>query len=106
VLLRRPAARPWPPSPSRCCRLTSGVTKTHSRSRVWDNPFSESQFKTLKYCPIFPGTFASVEDSRTFCAEFFHAYDHHHRHAGLGLLTTTSCTPAEQRPSGNNALWS
>ena len=65
-----------------------GVTKTHSRPRVSnDNPFSESQFKTLKYCPSFPGKFASVEGSRTFCAEFFHAYNHHHRHAGLGLLT-------------------
>jgi putative transposase len=65
-----------------------GVTKTHSRPRVSnDNPFSESQFKTLKYCPSFPGTFASVEGARAFCAEFFHAYNHHHRHAGLGLLT-------------------
>ena len=48
---------------------------------------SESQFKTLKYCPIFPGMFASLEQAREFCAEFFYAYNHHHRHAGLGLLT-------------------
>jgi putative transposase len=65
-----------------------GVTKTHSRPRVSnDNPYSESQFKTLKYCPSFPGTFASLEEARAFCAEFFYAYNHHHRHAGLGLLT-------------------
>jgi len=51
------------------------------------NPYSESQFKTLKYCPSFPGTFASIQDARAFCAEFFHTYNHHHRHAGLGLLT-------------------
>ena len=65
-----------------------GVTKTHSRPRVSnDNPYSESQFKTLKYCPSFPGTFASLEAAREFCAEFFYAYNQHHRHAGLGLLT-------------------
>jgi putative transposase len=65
-----------------------GVIKSHSRPRVSnDNPYSESQFKTLKYCPSFPGTFATLQDARTFCAEFFHAYNHHHRHAGLGLLT-------------------
>jgi putative transposase len=48
---------------------------------------SESQFKRLKSCPSFPGSFATIEDARVFCAEFFHAYNHHHRHAGLGLLT-------------------
>ncbi len=65
-----------------------GVTKTHSRPRVSnDNPYSEAQFKTLKYCPSFPGTFASIEDAREFCADFFYAYNTHHRHAGLGLLT-------------------
>lgn len=65
-----------------------GVTKTHSRPRVSnDNPYSESQFKTLKYCPSFPGTFASLEAARGFCAEFFYAYNQHHRHVSLGLLT-------------------
>jgi len=52
-----------------------------------DNPYRESQFKTLKYCLTFPGTFASLEQAREFCAEFFYAYNRHHRHAGLGLLT-------------------
>lgn len=65
-----------------------GVVKSHSRARVSnDNPYSESQFKTLKYCPSFPGSFATIEDARAFCAAFFDAYNSHHRHAGLGLLT-------------------
>ncbi len=65
-----------------------GVVKSHSRPRVSnDNPYSESQFKTLKYCPSFPGSFATIEDARAFCADFFDAYNQHHRHAGLGLLT-------------------
>ncbi len=64
-----------------------GVTKTHSRPRVSINPYSEAQFKTLKYCPSFPGTFTSQEQARAFCVSFFHAYNTHHRHAGLGLLT-------------------
>jgi len=41
----------------------------------------------LKYCPSFPGTFASLEEARAFCAGFFSAYNQHHRPAGLGLLT-------------------
>jgi len=44
-----------------------GVTKTHSRPRVSINPYSEAQFKTLKYCPSFPGKFASQQDARRFC---------------------------------------
>ncbi len=65
-----------------------GVTKSHSRPRVSnDNPYSEAQFKTLKYCPRFPGRFGSLEAARAFCVEFFTHYNHHHRHSGLGLLT-------------------
>ena len=65
-----------------------GVTKRHSRPRVSnDNPYSEAQFKTLTYCPSFPGSFATLHDARVFCAGFFDAYNQHHRHAGLGLLT-------------------
>ena len=45
-----------------------GVTKTHSRPSVSnDNPFSEAQFKTLKYRPEFPDRFGSIEDARAFC---------------------------------------
>jgi putative transposase len=65
-----------------------GVTKTHSRPQVSnDNPFSEAQFKTLKYCPQFPERFGSIEDGRAFGQAFFRWYNHEHRHSGLGFLT-------------------
>jgi putative transposase len=65
-----------------------GVTKTHSRPHVSDdNPFSEAQFKTLKYRPEFPDRFGSLEDSRGFCGTFFPWYNIEHHHSSLGLLT-------------------
>ena len=65
-----------------------GVTKTHSRPHVSnDNPFSESQFKTLKYRPGFPARFGCIEDARAFCAEFFGWYNTQHHHSALGWLT-------------------
>jgi putative transposase len=65
-----------------------GVTRTHSRPYTsTDNPYSEAQFRTLKYRPGFPGRFGSIEDSRGFCRPFFGWYNHHHRHSGLGLMT-------------------
>jgi len=65
-----------------------GVTKTHSRPHVSnDNPYSESQFKTMKYRPEFPERFGCLQDSRGFCGEFFHWYNHEHHHSGLGYLT-------------------
>jgi putative transposase len=65
-----------------------GVTKTHGRPHVSnDNPFSESQFKTLKYRPDFPQRFGSIEDARTFCKDFFGWYNTEHRHSGIALLT-------------------
>jgi putative transposase len=65
-----------------------GVTKSHSRPHVSnDNPYSESQFRTLKYRPDFPDRFASIEDARVFCGRFFPWYNHDHRHSGLGLHT-------------------
>ncbi len=65
-----------------------GITKTHSRPHVSDdNPYSESQFKTLKYRPGFPSRFASMEEARGFCQEFFPWYNTEHRHSGIGLLT-------------------
>lgn len=64
-----------------------GVTKTHSRPYTSnDNPFSESQFKTLKYRPEFPQRFGSIEDARAFCRNFFHWYNREHRHSGIGLF--------------------
>ena len=65
-----------------------GVTKTHSRPSISnDNPFSEAQFKTLKYRPEFPDRFGSIEDSRAFCVGFFDWYNNRHYHSGLALLT-------------------
>jgi len=65
-----------------------GITKTHSRPHVSDdNPYSESQFKTLKYHPTFPERFGSIEDARAFCQQFFPWYNTEHRHSGIGLLT-------------------
>jgi len=65
-----------------------GVTKTHSRPYTSDdNPFSEAQFKTLKYRPDFPERFGSLEDARAFCQIFFGWYNGAHRHAGIGLMT-------------------
>jgi putative transposase len=65
-----------------------GVTKTHSRPYVSnDNPFSEAQFKTMKYRPDFPERFGSIQDSRSFGHVFFPWYNTEHRHSGLGMLT-------------------
>jgi putative transposase len=65
-----------------------GVTRTHSRPYVSDdNPYSESQFRTLKYRPEFPDRFGSIQDSRAYCQQFFQWYNQEHRHSGIGLLT-------------------
>jgi len=65
-----------------------GITKTHSRPYVSnDNPYSEAQFKTLKYHCIFPGQFGSLEDARSFLRVFFEWYNNDHRHAGIGWMT-------------------
>ena len=65
-----------------------GVTKTHSRPHVSDdNPYSESQFKTLKYRPEFPERFGSIQDARAFCQEFFRWYNGEHHHSGIAMLT-------------------
>jgi putative transposase len=68
-----------------------GVARSHSRPHVSnDNPYSEANFKTLKYCPAFPGRFGSIHDARAFCAVFFDHYNHVHRHSGIGLHTPAS----------------
>jgi putative transposase len=65
-----------------------GVTKTHSRPYVSnDNPYSEAQFKTLKYRPDYPDRFGSIADARGWARPFFRWYNHDHRHTGLGLMT-------------------
>jgi putative transposase len=63
------------------------VAKSHSRPHVSDdNPYSESQFKTLKYRPDFPERFGSIEDARAHCQQFFYWYNTVHRHSGIGLM--------------------
>jgi len=65
-----------------------GVTKTHSRPYTsTDNPYSEAQFRTMKYRPDFPDRFNSLLDSRSFCRGFFPWYNEEHRHSGIGLMT-------------------
>jgi putative transposase len=65
-----------------------GVTKSHSRPHVSnDNPFSESQFKTLKYRPEFPERFGSPEHARSCVGDLLHWYNTEHHHVGLGLFT-------------------
>jgi putative transposase len=65
-----------------------GVTKSHARPHCSnDNPYSEAQFKTLKYRPEFPDRFGSIADGRAFCRHFFRWYNHDHRHSGIGFHT-------------------
>lgn len=65
-----------------------GVTKSHSRPHTSsDNPYSEAQFKTLKYRPDFPAQFQSLFEARGFCQGFFTWYNKEHRHSGIGLMT-------------------
>lgn len=65
-----------------------GVTKTHSRPHVSDdNPYSEAQFKTLKYRPDFPDRFGCIQDARSHFGAFERWYNHEHHHSGIGDLT-------------------
>jgi putative transposase len=67
------------------------ITKSHSRPYVSDdNPYSEAQFKTLKYQPDFPERFGCIEDARAHCQSFFLWYNTVHRHSGIGYMTPHS----------------
>ena len=67
------------------------ITKSHSRPHVSDdNPYSESQFKTMKYRPDFPARFGGIEDARVHCQAFFTWYNTMHRHSGIGFMTPHS----------------
>jgi len=67
------------------------ITRSHSRPHVSDdNPFSEAQFKTLKYRPDFPERFGCIEDARAHCQSFFTWYNTVHRHSGVGFMTPQS----------------
>ena len=64
------------------------MTRTHNRPYTSsDNPYSEAQFRTLKYRPGFPARFDSIEHARAVCRELFDYYNHQHRHSGIGLMT-------------------
>ena len=65
-----------------------GVAKSHSRPYTpTDNPYSESQFKTMKYRPEYPERFSERQEAREWARGFFHWYNHEHHHSGLGLMT-------------------
>ncbi len=65
-----------------------GITKSHSRPHTSnDNPYSEAQFKTLKYHHTFPKSFGCLEDARSFLRGFFAWYNGQHKHSGIGYLT-------------------
>jgi len=65
-----------------------GVVKTHSRPQVSDdNPYSEAQFRTLKYRPDYPDRFGCIQDARSFCEDFFRWYNHEHHHSGIAMVT-------------------
>jgi putative transposase len=65
-----------------------GVTRSHSRPHQSnDNPYSEAQIKTMKYCPTFPDRFGSIQHARAFADTFFTYYNLEHRHSGIGWHT-------------------
>lgn len=68
-----------------------GITKSHSRPYTSnDNPYSESQFKTMKYYHKFPKTFGSIEDAEIFLRGFFEWYNRQHKHSGIGYVSPES----------------
>lgn len=78
-----------------------GVTKSFSRPRISnDNPFSEAQFKTLKYQPDYPDRFDDYSHAKSHCSDFFDWYNHDHHHVGLGLMT-----PADVHHGLAQAKW-
>ena len=65
-----------------------GVAKSHSRPHTpTDNPYSEAQFKTMKYRPEYPEAFNGIQDARSWARDFFQWYNHEHHHTGLALMT-------------------
>ena len=67
------------------------VRRSHNRPRTSnDNPFSESQFKTMKYLPDYPSQFTTIGGARAWMNAFTQWYNHEHRHSGIGLHTPAS----------------
>jgi len=76
------------PKPVAALLVDLDVAKSHSRPHVSDdNPYSESQFKTMKYRHDFPARFGCIEDARSYCQAFFGWYATEHRHSGIGYMT-------------------
>lgn len=77
------------------------VAQTHNRPRVSnDNPFSESEFRTMKYRPNYPGTFETIEDARAFMTWYVPWYNGNHKHSGIALFT-----PDQVHDGTWQALW-
>lgn len=78
-----------------------GVTQTHNRPRVSnDNPFSESEFRTMKYRPNYPGTFETLHDARAFMGQYVPWYNQNHKHSGIALFS-----PNEVHDGSWRDLW-
>jgi putative transposase len=70
---------------------TLEITRSVTRPRTPnDNPYSEAQFRTMKYRPQFPDAFAGIDDARVFCVDFFGWHNFEHRHSGIGFHTPAS----------------
>jgi len=67
--------------------ITRSLTRPHTPN---DNPFSESQFRTMKHRPVFPNRFAGIDDARSFCVGFFGWHNLEQRHSGIGFHTPAS----------------
>lgn len=82
---------PMKGKPLRQLLIDLGINQSHSRPYTSDdNPFSEAQFKTMKYRPDYPNRFESIEAARDWAREFFGWYNNEHYHTGLNLLTPSS----------------
>ena len=82
------AARPCAASSSRCCSRIWASPPVMRAPRVSnDNPFSEAQFRTVKYRPEFPGRFGALEHARGVSRDLFAWYNDAHHHSGLSYLT-------------------
>lgn len=78
-----------------------GIAQTHNRPRVSnDNPFSESEFRTMKYRPNYPGTFHTLDQARAFVASYVPWYNQNHKHSGIALFS-----PDEVHNGSWRTLW-
>ncbi|QAY62867.1 transposase [Xylanimonas allomyrinae] len=81
-----------------------GVTQTHNRPRVSnDNPFSESEFRTMKYRPNYPGAFDSLDQARAHVDAYVPWYNANHKHSGIALFSPDGSTTAPGGSAGPNA---